>query len=321
MWQRAARLACTPYLPPPVVEAMSKLDVFVKESTGQSEGSVTLIFTIFMAYIFSLLIRQVLFFTDSGGKAIVDNDDDDGNIDNGEKTAADYKNTVILCGPPNAGKTRLFYQLCYHQNQVHTLTSLKANVGVSAADAVRYMDVPGHYAATSTDHQNKLTMVLQEIIKKQRKQKTQNLRIILVLDATQPVASAAACLYDIWQVIASQQSQQKQSSSSNKNSRTVVVVACHKQDAPKAKNTRRIQIQLRTELEKLAQVRKPTWLQSNLDLEWSTLPFLHVHFLATSSTIDMNDKKSNNSNNNQLSTLVSYCETGDYTCLVDDSSS
>ena len=160
-----------------------------------------------------------------------------------------YDGTVVLCGPPQAGKTTLFYALVHPSSaSIPTISSIKPNMGyvVETDRTLRYLDAPGHWGAS------KLTSTVLEGL-------TADDQVILVVDATQPMAKAADYL------LAALQGGHR------------VLVACHKSKSPKAKNLRRIKLQLRNELDRLSQLEAPT---STAD--WETFLQKQVVFVSTS---------------------------------------
>jgi signal recognition particle receptor subunit beta len=155
-----------------------------------------------------------------------------------QQLAEEASATVLLAGSRKAGKTRLFCQLVYNIANQETVMSLKPNVAV--VHDVKYIDWPGHHA----DFHHHSTADLRYV---------RNLRVILLVDATQPARIAADKLFSLLDDILWPRYQKYGRSSQH---RTPVYVACHKKDLPKAKNEKRIKIQLRTELERLVQARR-----------------------------------------------------------------
>jgi hypothetical protein len=337
----------TPYLPPPVVQAMHRMDPQLEPLVGP-EACVTLAGTVIVAWLVLGLVRLILHQTTSGGgggrrggrKAIADEDDDD-QIMSSKKgkgssataaAAADapYDATVLLCGPRHGGKTCLFYQLSLGVSDLPTVTSIKANVAVSnskpltnnnngkkssadkeneSTDAImsriRYVDWPGH-AALNDPVLEKSVWNKACTTTKATKNNTDDLRIVLVLDATQPVAAAAETLYELWSRVAQeatkirQQPQQKLS----------IFCACHKKDLVKAKNSKRIKIQMRTELQRILSVQKPSWWPLSPDassataLELNDLPYCKLHFASTSSVATSKEQEPG------MDELAAFCLTG-----------
>ena len=291
--QQVIRQHLTPYLPPPVIRTMDQVvDPFLEPYVGR-DGSITLGTTIGVAWVVLSLVRflSARLLSKNAGKAIADDDDHD-NVDSelmaASKTTESYDATVLLCGPTSAGKTRLFYELCHGERNVQTLMSIKPNIGVvtmasssdgdeSSSSKIRYMDWPGHSSL--------LDKALRPILLSRP-------RIVLVLDATQPVAPAADCLDQLLSFYYSPKSRKAAS--------IPIFVACHKKDFPKAKNAKRIQLQLRTELERILKVRaahsssedsssKETlqpqmWWPAGEPLEMDDVSFVQLHFVATTCT-------------------------------------
>ncbi|CAJ1961741.1 unnamed protein product [Cylindrotheca closterium] len=241
----------TPYLPPPVVAAMAKIDPPLEPFLGP-EPSMTLIGTLGLGFIvwkvLSLLLGGGGGTSTSSGSAIQDDDQDDAtNPSSKNKSQRSFDSTLVFCGPSLAGKTSMFYKLLYPQrpfSRMGTVQSLSSNVGYKQHSDVqwRYLDVPGHWGADK----------LVSTVLKQQQNMVQ--RIVLVVDSTQPVSKAADYLYALLQY---QQQQQQQASKS-----LTVLIACHKAKAPKAKNFRRIKLNLRNELERLEKLSsQPTKIQ------------------------------------------------------------
>jgi signal recognition particle receptor subunit beta len=284
MLQTRVRQAVTPYLPPPVIRGVQEIDAKLLDTVGP-EASVTILLTLLVGW----LTLSILRFLSSrvgrgkGGRAIADEDEDHVLSGSSLKKVVDYDATVLLCGPTKAGKTRLYYQLCYRAKNMPTVMSIKANVGLSKPAAaaattddakesaspkepvIRYMDWPGHASLDDP--------ALKQVLQSQP-------RIVLVLDATQPAAPAADTLDQLLTVYASNDNKKK-------STQTIpIFVACHKKDFPKAKNWRRCKIQIRTELERLLSVRQgsedPSWWPTGEALDLEKLPGgVRLHFAST----------------------------------------
>jgi len=244
------------------------------------EASVTLGTTLLAMWIALILVRFLTQRLAGQGRAIA-GEDEDNVLSKAALQGEQFDVTVLLCGPPGGGKTRLFYHLCTGDKNMTTLTSLKANVGISAKnsdrgdkDTVRYLDWPGHAPLDDS--------ALDGVWKAPSNQ----VRVILVLDATQPVAAAANTLYQIWELAVA-----------SKRPRTVLI-ACHKNDFPKAKNTKRVKIQLRTELERLVTTKKPEWWSTSREVELNSLHELDLHFCSTTCE------------NKGLTPMEAYCRQG-----------
>ena len=259
MWQTTAREAVTPYLPPPVVHAIrNQIDPQLEAYGAGPEGTVTVLSTLLFAWATLLVVRALVTRLLTGsGKAVIE--DDDAILQSATKTQ--YDHTVLILGPSGGGKTRLYYQLSLGPgySQLPTVASIKANVGYAATSnstTIRYVDWPG-YASLDDALLESILAVTD--------------RVILVLDASQPVGLAADVLYFLC-------------AHNNKKKKKKVFVACHKTDLNKAKNWKRIKIQFRTELERLLSVRKNdnAWWLSGKPLELDDLPSVQLHFASTS---------------------------------------
>lgn len=259
IWQSAARDLLTPFLPPPVTRGIQRLDPMLAPYVGP-EATVTLALTVVAAWWLVWVSRRLL---SRSGRAVADDDDDAAVLSMGN----DFDATVVLTGPRNAGKTRLFHQLCYNESNMPTLMSIKTNVGIATIaennTRVRIMDWPGHASVSEP--------ALATTISSKK-----DVRIVLVLDATQPVSAAADILYQLLSMLHA------------KKSRTpaTIFVACHKKDLTKAKNDKRIKIQMRTEIERLLTSKSAAgvtaaWGTSPFELD--ELSFVNLHFFATTS--------------------------------------
>jgi signal recognition particle receptor subunit beta len=250
LFQTTLRQKITPYLPPPMVVAMRKIDPQLEPYVGP-EPSMTILGTICLGlFLWQLLIRSCgcgRGGAGGGGKAIQNDEDDDEDNLLLKQESRYFDATILLCGPSLAGKTTLFYTLVHpntnnNNNTTKTNTtvkSIKPNTGFvvqqNNGKIWRYLDAPGHWGASKL----RSTILLDD------KKESSVQKIILVLDATQPVGKAADYLYAICN------QQQQQHNSKNHHKTTKLLVACHKAHAPKAKNVRRLKLQLRAELERL----------------------------------------------------------------------
>ena len=263
MWRTKAREAITPYLPPPAIQAMSQLDAQLEPTVGP-EATVTLGATLLTMWLTLSFVRMITRRLGGRGRAIA-GEDDDHVLSASAMKGEQFDKTVLFCGPQGGGKTRLFYYFCTGDKNLPTLTSLKANVGIPKLDTepgggteiVRYLDWPGHATLNDKALDTVWSAPLPDV------------RVVLVLDATQKVSAAAATLYEIWQEAA------------KTKRRRQVLIACHKKDFPKAKNWKRIKIQLRTELERLVTTKKPEWWSASREVELDSLPELELYFCST----------------------------------------
>ena len=273
------REAIVPYLPPPVIQAIGKIDAQLEPTVGP-EATVTLGSTLLAMYLALFLVKFLNQRISGSGRAIVEEDEDNVLSETAMK-GEHFDVTVLLCGPPGGGKTRLFYDLCTGNKNLPTLSSIKANVGISAmnrergdTDTVRYLDWPGHAPLNDS--------ALDTVWKAP----AENVRLLLILDVTQPVAAAADTLYHIWDGAIKSKHPRK------------VVIACHKQDIPKAKNWKRVKIQMRTELERIVTTKKPDWWSALQEVELHSLPQLELYFCSTTCE------------GNGLTALEEYCRQG-----------
>lgn len=235
--QRILRESISPYLPPPVLKAIKEIDPQLEPYVGP-EGSITIVGSILLAFILYQLVRSI-FSSDGSGKnkAIQEDYRDQDILPVSNEKSRPFDGTVVLCGPSLTGKTSLFYRLIQQEQQQSqkwkTVRSIKSNTGflkpISAANnmkVLRVLDTPGHWGPEKLLR----AVPLQDID-----------RLLVVVDSTQPVAPAADYLYAILK-------------SSAKSNNTSVLITCHKSDHPKAKNARRIKLQLRSELIRLSKL-------------------------------------------------------------------
>ena len=260
LFQTSLRERITPYLPPPVVKAIQELDPQLEPFVGP-EGCVNIFGGLLIAWFMYRLLRTTVVGSSTsslmgiGGNNAIQEDDRDRDILPADKTCRPFDGTVLLCGPPLAGKTSLFYRLINQQQDSDgknwkTVRSIKSNTGfletvtreknddlavatVATTTALRILDTPSHWGP-----QKLLQVVpLQDIE-----------RLVVVMDSTKPVAPAADYLYAI---IKSKMTEKN--IKQNRTSRNSLMIACHKSDHPKAKNVRRIKLQLRSELIRLSE--------------------------------------------------------------------
>lgn len=280
------RQGISPYLPPPVVTAMSDLDPLLEPYVGP-EASITIASTLFFSFLV-LQFLKVLGGVSRSGKAIADDDDDAGLAALNKTAAEDFGDTVILCGPMGAGKTRIFYHLAHQDPNLPTVMSLRANAALleietSGGKAIRLLDYPGHSGL-----QDELFVQLIQ---------AEPVRIVLLVDATQSMTAAADFLYDLIQ--------HAKDLGMGKNSKLNIFVACHKGDLSSSKNPRRIKISLRTELEKLIKVRSTVaetaaadddgassplpsaawWKEEQSSLDFDELHYVRLRFESTTCSV------------------------------------
>jgi hypothetical protein len=242
------RLQITPYLPPPVVVGMKTLDPKLEPYLGP-EASVTLLGTVLIGLLLWKILWMILGDSSTTRGAIQDVEEDDAIVDYKDIS---YDGTVLFCGPSLGGKTSLFYSLVYPTNPfpVRTVSTLKPNTGfVSQQDTTwRYLDTPGHWSPSK--------LVSTVLIPSTRVE-----RIVLVLDSTQSVSKAADYLFELL-----------------RHYQGTILVAGHKSKEAKAKNVRRLKLQLRTELERLSQLESSTSTPS----DWEDILSQRVVLVSTS---------------------------------------
>jgi len=255
-WQSSIRRnVLGPLLPPPALRAVDRLDARLEPLTGgRPHGTITAATTLLAAWFVLWLLRAL--FSRKGGKAVAGDDDDAVLSRQQQQQMMDshYDATALLIGPVGSGKTKLFYRLCHNDSDVRTVMSIRANVGTTAASSgdeddvpsnsvIRYMDWPGH--ADLSDP------ILRPLLEdKKGLAATKTTRIVVVLDATQPVAPAADTFHQLFGALHAQFGGGRKGSAGSPQVPSIFV-ACHKSDVKGAKNCKRVKIQLRTELERL----------------------------------------------------------------------
>jgi len=272
----SVRKSLAPYLPPPVLKGLYNTDVYfhlnhnkiISHDQFEDEPSMALLSALFVAYIVLRSIQGLWLTTTKRSTAHLSGEGDTvlaglsvskgssskKQIDGTEDETPTFKETVVICGASNSGKTALLHSLCDNtdnattMNPPMTVTSLSAIVGYvicpweDANDktnngnmTVRVIDYPGHPSLLS-----QLTTLLLA---------SATSRLVFTIDTTQPVTEAASLMY---QYILTH-SQVRQSWA--KVSKTLeVLVVCTKTDAKGSKNYKRMKIQLRNELDKLRKV-------------------------------------------------------------------
>jgi len=269
------RKSLAPYLPPPVLKGLYNTDVYfhlnnkkiISHDQFEDEPSMAILSALFMAYIVLRSIQGLWLTTTKRSTVHLSGEEDTvlaglsvskgsstkKQIDGTEDETPTFKETVVICGASNSGKTALLHSLCDNtdnaiMNPPMTVASLSANVGYvicpwedandktnSGNMAIRVIDYPGHPSLLS-----QLTTLLLA---------SATSRLVFTIDTTQPVTEGASLMY---QYILTH-SQVRQSWA--KVSKTLeVLVVCTKTDAKGAKNYKRMKIQLRNELDKLRKV-------------------------------------------------------------------
>jgi signal recognition particle receptor subunit beta len=285
LFQTTLRQKITPYLPPPVVVAMKKLDPELEPYIGP-EPSITLMGTFCLALLLWQMIKVLSKSSGGSGKAIQDDPQEKSDAALLQPTKY-YDETILLCGPSLAGKTSLFYELLDNYNHTTTTTttttdptngddatkkkkrtvkSLQPNSGYYNNDnndkTMMLLDLPGYWDT------QKVVSTIQETTSSNSSHKPT--WIVVVLDSTQSATKVVDYLYDILSLLT------QKNKTSSKQTTTTVVIACHKSKAPKAKNVRRIKLQLRTELERLSKLKEDT------TTDWEAILNDNIKLCATS---------------------------------------
>ena len=289
----------TSCLPPPMVASIGRLDLILEPYMGPEPSSL-LLGSILFYFGFAYFLRLIFSKRMLRSKATLD--DGFGHKSQSTQERKDFDFTVALCGPVYSGKTNLFYQLvgnppyAMHDGEsfpdlpaVMTVKSILQNTGywdastapsVPSGLVIRALDIPGQFGSRD------VATVLRE---------HQVDRVVLVLDSTQPVSKGADYLYAL--LLSSMES-------------PTILVACHKSDSPRAKNCRRVKLQLRNELERLNKLlsNKTNADGAPLTMDWDKLfaTSSHVGFLETSSCLAGGD-----TNSLGINELRRYCETGE----------
>ena len=271
----SVRKSLAPYLPPPVLKGLYNTDVYfhlnhnkiISHNQFEDEPSMAILSALFVAYIVLRSIQGLWLTSTKRSTAHLSGEGDTvlaglsvskgrsskKQVDGTEDETPTFKETVVICGASNSGKTALLHSLCDNTNAATmnppmTVKSLSANVGYvicpwedandntnSGNMTIRVIDYPGHPSLLS-----QLTTLLLASAAS---------RLVFTIDTTQPVTEGASLMY---QYILTH-SQVRQSWA--KVSKTLeVLVVCTKTDAKGSKNYKRMKIQLRNELDKLRKV-------------------------------------------------------------------
>ncbi|KAL3771607.1 hypothetical protein ACHAW5_006634 [Stephanodiscus triporus] len=275
----AVRKSSAPYLPPPLLRFLHAVDANFHLHHGtiasdyfHDEPSMTIMSSLFIAYVVWRSARRMWTSTTRRSTAHLSGEEDavlgglnrvvvgGGDERAGHSTSGGVRNippsfreTVVLCGARDAGKTALLHRLCNAKEKENawdppmTVTSLAANAGYICPwedtsengnwgnMTIRIIDHPGHPSLLSH-----LTTLLLPVATS---------RVVFALDATQPVTEGAALLYQY--ILTHSQVRQ---SWSKAGKTLMILVVCTKSDAVGAKNHKRMKIQLRNELDKLRKV-------------------------------------------------------------------
>ena len=235
LFQTKFRESVTPYLPPPVIKAIKEVDPLLEPLVGP-EASVNIFGSLLLAW-FLYQVAQTLFSSGSsvgsGSKNTAIQEEEQDILPSNADTSRPFYETVLLCGPSLGGKTSIFYTLLQkgENSTPKTVRSIKSNTGFleTSEKVLRLLDTPGHWGP------QKLFRVvgLQDVQ-----------RLVVVVDSSQPVAPAADYLYEVL----------KSTISNGATGSPNILIACHKSDHSKAKNARRIKLQLRSELVRLGKL-------------------------------------------------------------------
>ena len=276
------RKSMAPYLPPPLLRIMHGLDAHIQlhhaplaTNYCYDEPSMAILSALFLAYMLWKSALGMWTSTTMRSTAHLIGEDNNtvlggltgigGIVGGGDKRRGDhasptFRETVVICGAKDSGKTSLLHRLCNMKEMDSdgsswdppmTVTSLTANAGficpweditngdnngkIGGTMTIRIIDYPGHQSLLS----QLTTLLIQGA----------TARLIFVLDATEPVTEGAALLYQYILTHA-----QVRQSWSKAGKTLVILVVCTKCDVNGAKNYKRMKIQLRTELDRLRKV-------------------------------------------------------------------
>jgi len=308
-WPTTVRQRVTPYLPPPVVSFMKHtLDPTLEPFVGP-EGTVTLVGTLLMGWlvvkILSWILRSSTGTTGAGATttkswgAIQDLDDENdphsGTLIPSLPNEFHYDNVMVFCGPPTTGKTSLVYALLRQGASLPspiatTVSSILPTTGLlirpssdessssqqSQQPICRFIDIPGHWSPSTVV--DTTTTSLKDL------SKNVTVLVAVVMDATQPVNKPVDYLYAwIQQQLLPYSGTMKAKSSSSSSYKFVVVG--NKADSTKAKNIRRLKLQVKQELERLHQLNTSgtaTTTTVPVTVNWDQVLKDHVEFISSS---------------------------------------
>jgi GTPase SAR1 family protein len=289
------------------------------------EATVTLVCTVGMGWLILRLVLFVVgklqggttrTSTYSSGALQEDNDDDKEDDPHSDNVAlpslpvgmsSSYDGTIVFCGPQAAGKTSLLDTLLHHNDSQQqqqdgpfssssttrrlptTVSSIQPTVGLLSMSAStstttetrrtqwRCLDLPGHWSPFKV-----VTNTTRELSRSDGDR--QLIVIAIVLDATQPVTKAVDYLYEwLSSVIVLHPQQQPKHQSKHKYQ---MVVVAHKSDSSKAKNIRRLKLQVKQELERLHSLKYGTDTMTTATTTTTVIPWDqvlkdHVEFVST----------------------------------------
>lgn len=320
------RRGLTPYLPPPVVVAIrDTIDPTLEQYVGP-EASMTLLLTLLVSFVLwkllSWMTQQHTTTSSTTLGALQDDEEEDGIPDlfssDTTTTTTKYEETIVLCGPCQAGKTSLFYTLLYPADPenwstaaISTVSTLKPNAGIwysttttnddaDLTHSFRLLDTPGHWSPTK---------LLQTLGAAAASAQSSYIWVV-VLDATQPVTATVDYLYAILLLLLPVDKPKK------------LLVVCTKSDSYKAKNIRRLKLQIRKELERLEESSSSSLKNTNNHGDgpaaaaehnnhntknWEEVLTTHVEFVSTSMVV-VEGKESPSSSSSFQNELVSFLQ-------------
>lgn len=254
LFQTTLRENITPYLPPPVIKAIQTVDPLFEPFVGP-EASMNVVGSFLLAWLLYQL-AQTLFSSGSSlgssnkNTAIQEDERDQDILPSNAKASRSFDESVLLCGPSLGGKTSIFYRLLERggsdgSSKMGTVRSIKSNTAFveTSEKVLRILDAPGHWGPKK----------LLRVVKLKEVQ-----RLVVVVDSSQPVAPAADYLYAVL----------KSTISNSSTSSPSILVACHKSDHAKAKNARRIKLQLRSELIRLGKLDQGGESENDNQIDW-----------------------------------------------------
>ena len=139
-WQTVLRQGyIEPLLPPPIIQSIRTVDATIYESVGIPEASITLLVTLFLAWMLLHIMGWFMSTSSSNSsqrrRAIKvkpkSNHDDASQL----QQQPQYDATVLLTGPRHGGKTRLFYQFVQYESTT-TTTTMNTNTNTTDDAAV-----------------------------------------------------------------------------------------------------------------------------------------------------------------------------------------
>lgn len=287
-----SRHAISPYLPPPILNLIKNIDSNPHVRTYvEHEPSMCIMVALVAVYFLSKIAR----FLTVKKKAVegLDADDPEGQVLSNIQGGV-YTDSVILFGVCGGGKTVLFHKLTHESQlqEIQTVTSLKANVKVTD-EGIRIIDYPGHITLST-----KLPSLL---MPSNNSSSSRDTRALLIVDSTKPLTDTASYLYQNLLT-----NSQLIHAWRNTNRTMNVLVVCNKNDAPGAKNWRRIKIQLRTEIDKLIKISSSMSNGGYLNDENRA----DKHFELIGKSIDLDDLNKNGISNIKLSFVEASCVNG-----------